>query len=259
VPYYTRPGESGHPAYQNSTVVPVAVVPPASSPSPIIIQPQVPLKQQQQPVQQPPVQYAAPSAPLLQNSPAAAISQPSPAAPAPITYILPLLASTTKAIFRFAINVPVYMYTIIQATILRPLRYPLSIIWFILRPLTLLLEIVYILFIRTPYSVISWFVSEAIYPLYVFFGVAALLGGVVGYTASHVPKALNHGIALIRGSKAPPALPRPESIAKKIRTQPIKKSVHRSSDRLSSFWKEEEFVQAEEEYAKQWQRTRDFS
>jgi len=33
VPYYTRPGESGHPAYQNSTVVPVAVVPPASSPS----------------------------------------------------------------------------------------------------------------------------------------------------------------------------------------------------------------------------------
>ncbi len=160
VPYYTRPSGSVHSAYQNGTAVPVAVVPPASEPSPIIIQPHAPL-QPQQPVQQPPpVQYAVPSAP---NSPAAAL--PSPAAPAPITYILPLLKSATKAFFRFFTHVPVYTYFFVQTTVIRPLRYPLAIIWSILRPLTLLLEILFILFIRTPYSVVSWFVTEAIYPL----------------------------------------------------------------------------------------------
>jgi len=251
VPYYTRPSGSVHSAYQNGTAVPVAVVPPASEPSPIIIQPHAP----QQPVQQPPpVQYVAPSAP---NSPAAAL--PSPAAPAPITYILPLLKSATKAFFRFFTHVPVYTYIFVQTTVIRPLRYPLAIIWSILRPLTLLLEILFILFIRTPYSVVSWFVTEAIYPLYVFFGVAALLGGGVGYTASHIPKVINTGIAQLRGSSAPLALPKSDTVTKKIRAQPIKRSARRGNDTLSSFWNEEEFMKAEEEYAEKWQRTRGYT
>jgi len=256
VPYYTRPGGSTLSSYQNTTSVPV-VAPVASEPSPIIIQPRVPL-QQQPPIQQPPLQYVAPANPPLSNPPRSSVSQPSSNPQAPITYILPLLISATNAVFRFTTRVPVYTYVIVQTTVIHPLGYPLSILWWILRPLTLLLEIIYILFIRTPFSIVSWFVTEAIYPLYVFFGVAALLGGGVGYAASHIPKALNAGIAQIRGSRAPRALTKPDAVAKKIRVRPIKKRDYGGNDALSSFWKEEEFVKAEEEYADAWKRARGY-
>jgi len=119
---------------------------------------------------------------------------PTSAQPAPVTYLLPYILSLARIVINFLFRIPKLGYSLIRSTVLRPLSYPLSFLLAVFRPLTLLLEILYILFLRTPYVIISWIVREAIYPLYVFVGVAVLLGGSVGLFLAQLPKGLMHAL-----------------------------------------------------------------
>ncbi|KAF8340730.1 uncharacterized protein EI90DRAFT_3117276 [Cantharellus anzutake] len=234
VPYYTGRHGPAIATYQNATSVPSTVISPASEPSHMIGSPQHPEPGQQQ--------Y---STHLPHAVPVAAVVQPP--TPAPITYIVPFVISAVKGGFRFLQRISIYALNIVHAAVFRPLRLPLAMVWSVLRPVTLLLEIVYILFIRTTFSIISWFVTEAIYPLYVFFGVAALLGGGVGYMASYLPAALNFGITQIRASGFSFTPPKPAHAVERVTAKPTMRGSDRGDD-----------VKAEEEYAETWRRTQGY-
>jgi len=124
--------------------------------------------------------------------------------PAPITYLLPYLFSLLAASLRLVARLPVIAYGLGKVLVIRPLSYPFALILAILRPLTLLLEILYILTLKTPFAIIAWFVREAVYPLYVFTGVAVLLGAAVGLGASQVPKGVQSLALRIRASYPTP-------------------------------------------------------
>ena len=114
-------------------------------------------------VQQP----TSPVAPITLQPVGAGTPTSSPQ-PAPVTYLLPYILSLAKIIINFFFHIPKLGYSLVHSAVLRPLSYPLSFLLAVFRPLTLLLEIVYILFLRTPYVIISWIVREAIYPLWVY-------------------------------------------------------------------------------------------
>lgn len=67
---------------------------------------------------------------------------------------------------------------------LRPVQNlsPLPIVIYILAPALVLLDITTTLFLRTPYRT-AVYLLEAVYPLYVFVGVACITGGILGLAA----------------------------------------------------------------------------
>lgn len=85
--------------------------------------------------------------------------------PAPITYIIPYLFYFARTVFGLISYIPFVVYRILHAAILRPLYYPLAFTLVVIRPITLLLEIIYAAFLHIPLSILSWIVREAIYPL----------------------------------------------------------------------------------------------
>lgn len=168
---------------------------------------------------------------------------------APISYIVPYILAVGRSILSFIARLPVFIYRLVVAAIIRPLAYPLALILAILRPVTLLLEVIYDVFLRIPLAVLSWFFREAIYPLsvlissslklelnssfsfiptnrYIFTGIAAILGVTFGYSASHVPRAAIFATEHIRSriSQAPAEQPgllvQPPSDANSLRQEP---------------------------------------
>lgn len=116
-----------------------------------------------QPVAQGPIIGPSPA-------PAAAGPQPAPTAPgeqrpAPITYIAPYLLAFGRGLLRLVVKLPGFIYRLLHTTVWRPLSYPLALILAVLRPITLLLEVIYGVFLRIPLAILAWFVREAIYPL----------------------------------------------------------------------------------------------
>jgi hypothetical protein len=85
--------------------------------------------------------------------------------PAPITYLTPYILSLLRGLFSAAARLPFLLYAVLRTAVFRPLGYPLAFILAVIRPFTLLLEVVYDLFLKTPIAILSWFVREAIYPM----------------------------------------------------------------------------------------------
>ena len=152
VPYMLKTGKGSSIRYVNTTV-PIGGAPDAFTaiPSPVIVPPT--------PVVVPP----------LVNVPVAAqpAAVPTERRPAPITYIFPYLFSFGRKVLGWITRLPLFIYRILHTTILRPLYYPVAFVLAVLRPITLLLEIIYAVFLRTPLSILAWFIKEAIYPLFV--------------------------------------------------------------------------------------------
>lgn len=113
------------------------------------------------PASPPVVVQGATQAPLT----AASSQSTEPQRPAPITYILPYLIAFAQGLLNLVSKLPLLIYRLLHAAVWKPLGYPLALILAVLRPVTLLLEIIYEVFLRTPLSILSWFVREAIFPL----------------------------------------------------------------------------------------------
>lgn len=85
--------------------------------------------------------------------------------PAPITYVLPYLAAFGRGLWNVISRLPFLIYQLLYLAVWRPLQLPLALILAVLRPVTLLLEIIYEVLLRYPLAIVSWFISEAIFPL----------------------------------------------------------------------------------------------
>jgi hypothetical protein len=155
VPYMFKTAGSGSSIRYVNTTVPIGGAPDAFTavPSPVTVLPT--------PAVVPPLANVP-----VAVQPAAAV--PTERRPAPITYIVPYLLSFGRKVLGLIIRLPLYIYRILRVTVFRPLYYPLAFILAVLRPITLLLEVIYAVFLRTPLSILSWFMKEAIYPLFVF-------------------------------------------------------------------------------------------
>lgn len=153
VPYmFKTAGKGSSIRYANTTVPIGGVVPdaPIAVPSPVVVPPT--------PAVVPPPANVPVTQPL---------STPTEQRPAPITYILPYLLFFGRSVLGLIKHLPFFVYRILHAAVLRPLYYPFAFILAVLRPITLLLEIIYAVFLRTPLAILSWFIREAIYPLFV--------------------------------------------------------------------------------------------
>ncbi|KAF8310310.1 hypothetical protein DL93DRAFT_1666328 [Clavulina sp. PMI_390] len=157
VPYMLRSGRGADVRYTNTTApaIPALNIPDALGGAQLPVAGPVPLQQ----------------APVTSGQ-----AVPTDRRPAPITYIIPYILAGINSILSLIASIPRLVYRILHTVVFRPLGYPLAFILAVLRPITLLLEIIYAVFLRTPIAVLTWFVREAIYPLYVFTGIAAILG-----------------------------------------------------------------------------------
>lgn len=152
VPYMFRTGRGNYVPLTNSTSANSVYSGPAAlgtPPSPITV----------------PSSSGAGVPPVTGGSPAQVATQSGDQRPAPISYIIPYALALARGILSFIVRLPVLIYRLVYTTILRPLSYPLALILAVLRPVTLLLEVIYDVFLRIPLAFLSWFVREAIYPL----------------------------------------------------------------------------------------------
>ncbi|XP_006455677.1 hypothetical protein AGABI2DRAFT_210160 [Agaricus bisporus var. bisporus H97] len=88
-------------------------------------------------------------------------------------YILSTLHKATHLTLLLYKNLFTFLTFLSKTTLLSPLSY-------ILAPLLTFTSIVFSLTFRVPYSFVSWFL-DAVFPLYVFCGVACIVGGLLGY------------------------------------------------------------------------------
>jgi hypothetical protein len=192
-----KPGpvsQAGH-VYSNGTSVTTASSPQATAPFNLQPQPAVtpapnaPQQQQQQLTQVPVIPAIV-----------APVAVPAEKRAAPITYIIPYITSLLGISARFVARLPSIAITLVKLFIVFPLYYPAALILALLRPVTLLLEVLYSIFLKTPFAILAWFMTEAIYPLYVFTGVAALCGAAIGVSASLVPTGIQAVLTRVSGA-----------------------------------------------------------
>ncbi|KAF9450771.1 hypothetical protein P691DRAFT_809608 [Macrolepiota fuliginosa MF-IS2] len=90
--------------------------------------------------------------------------------------IIPHLTSVLRNSAHLALALPVYAYNLLTyipwTTLISPVTY-------LLAPLTTFIYIILGLTLYTPYQFISWLI-RALFPLYVFCGVACITGGLLG-------------------------------------------------------------------------------
>lgn len=106
-----------------------------------------------------------PSPTPVASGPQPALAAPGEQRPAPITYIAPYLLAFGRGLLKLVVKLPELIYRLLHTAVWRPLSYPLALILAVLRPITLLLEVIYGVFLRIPLAILAWFVREAIYPL----------------------------------------------------------------------------------------------
>ncbi|KAJ3720638.1 hypothetical protein FB446DRAFT_739307 [Lentinula raphanica] len=111
---------------------------------------------------------------------------------APISILIqyiPVLATNSakfaRFLFRLASSVTRTTFLYPSALVLSPLAVLLSISLYILAPVTVFIQTLHNLLILTPYHVVTYLL-EAIYPVYVFCGVACITGAIVGILARQI-------------------------------------------------------------------------
>jgi len=112
------------------------------------------------------------------------IIQNSPSAPetAPIviffTDYLPIIRSV---ISRIAVSL-FQVFTWLLHTFTRPVLFPIPILAYAFAPFTVLAQILFEIFVATPYYVVVYLL-DLFYPVYVFCGIACIVGASIGLVA----------------------------------------------------------------------------
>ncbi|KAJ3818388.1 hypothetical protein F5878DRAFT_722206 [Lentinula raphanica] len=94
-------------------------------------------------------------------------------------------AKLARFLFRLASSVTQATFLYPSALVLSPLAVLLSISLYILAPVTVFIQTLHNLLVLTPYHVVTYLL-EAIYPVYVFCGVACITGAIVGILARQI-------------------------------------------------------------------------
>lgn len=97
--------------------------------------------------------------------------------PALLPFLFPYIISALQKYAHLAITLPKYVFNFLTflswTTFISPLAY-------LLAPVMTFVSIVFSITIRTPYTFVSWLL-DAVFPLYVFCGVACITGGLLGF------------------------------------------------------------------------------
>lgn len=127
----------------------------------------------------------------------------------PISRILPYVSSAFSA-SKYAVS--------LIASLFKPLLRlsPLPIVLYVIAPVTVFLNLVVTIFIRSPYDGLMYLL-DALFPLYVFCGVACITGGLLGLTARILCRVTIHLIR--RGEEEPTDRPRSRSVQRKLRPE----------------------------------------
>ncbi|KDQ52941.1 hypothetical protein JAAARDRAFT_39658 [Jaapia argillacea MUCL 33604] len=129
--------------------------------------------------------------------------------PPPIVHILSLLSASFSLIFRVFSYFTYTLLSLLHFSFLSPVSFLFKPLLYILSPLTTLIAIIGDTFVFIPYEIIVG-VAGWVYPLYVFVGVACLVGAVVGFGGRVVGGGLVSGF-LEATRRAPKRLPRIQS------------------------------------------------
>src|SRR4051794_26084469 len=109
------------------------------------------------------------------STPASVLGPSTTPESAPLTHLLPYLQHTYTLIHRIAS---------FSLSLLRPIAVlsPVPVLLYIFAPVIVFMDIITTIFIRAPYAVVVYLL-DALFPLYVFCGVACITGGIIGLTA----------------------------------------------------------------------------
>jgi len=130
----------------------------------------------------------------------------------PISRILPYISSAFSA-SKYVSGLIVSLFqTLLHLS-------PFPIILYVIAPLTVFLDLVVAIFIRAPYNGVIYLL-DALFPLYVFCGVACITGGLLGLTGRILCRILIH---LIRRGEEPPGRARSRPVKRKLRPEEDRK------------------------------------
>ena len=130
----------------------------------------------------------------------------------PISRILPYISSAFSASkYVFGLIVSLFQ-TLLHLS-------PFPIILYVIAPLTVFLDLVVAIFIRAPYNGVLYLL-DALFPLYVFCGVACITGGLLGLTGRILCRILIH---LIRRGEEPAGRARSPPVKRKLRPEEDRK------------------------------------
>ncbi|KAF4612384.1 hypothetical protein D9613_004037 [Agrocybe pediades] len=109
------------------------------------------------------------------STPASVLGPSTTPTSAPLPHLLPYLQHTYTLIHRIAS---------FSLSLLRPIAVlsPVPVLLYIFAPVIVFMDILTTIFIRAPYAVVVYLL-DALFPLYVFCGVACITGGIIGLTA----------------------------------------------------------------------------
>ncbi|ETW77443.1 hypothetical protein HETIRDRAFT_327084 [Heterobasidion irregulare TC 32-1] len=128
--------------------------------------------------------------------------------PPPILEIFNFLSSSSFILWGIAASTFSGLYTA-TSYLFTPLTLLLPVVIYIVSPITLFLQLVLDGLIIVPFN-LSVYILQAIYPLYVFVGVACVSGAVIGFGARHVVSVVGHGLLGRKTVKDAPASREPD-------------------------------------------------
>jgi hypothetical protein len=118
-------------------------------------------------------------------------SGPGPTSP-PISAILPLLSSAFSTGFSAISYISGFLRTI-SRSLLSPLLAIIAIAVYILAPIIISSQILFDILVRIPFRT-AVYVSEALYPIYAFLGVACLFGIMIGVGGRQIVSLVGWGL-----------------------------------------------------------------
>lgn len=110
----------------------------------------------------------------------------------PISSILPLVSSGISTLLS-ALSHAVWLFNIIFFALLYPFLALLPIPIYLLSPVTITSKIFFDLLVLLPYRAVVY-VSQALYPIYAFMGVACLSGAIIGFGGRQIVSLVGWGI-----------------------------------------------------------------
>jgi hypothetical protein len=141
--------------------------------------------------------FALVSPAMAQTSPssetqAVRVTSPQAQTSPPISSILPLV-STAFTTSLSALSHAVWLFNIVFFSLLYPFLAIIPIPIYLLSPVIITSKVLLDLFVVLPYRAVVY-VSQALYPLYAFLGVACLSGAIIGFGARQVVSLVGWGI-----------------------------------------------------------------
>ncbi|KAI0251853.1 hypothetical protein BJV78DRAFT_393598 [Lactifluus subvellereus] len=116
------------------------------------------------------------------HSPAvAAATPPRGQPPPPISSLVPLVISAGS----WALSCTAALFKIVSLYLLSPILVVIPVIFYLLSPILISSQLLLNLFVLLPYRA-AVYISQAVYPIYAFVGVACLSGAIIGMGARQI-------------------------------------------------------------------------